>query len=45
VGGIACHTGRESCFYYALEGAQGERPKWVAKDPVLKNPSDMYGKK
>ena len=45
VGGIACHTGRESCFYYALEDVQGEKPKWVAKDPVLKNPSDMYGKK
>lgn len=44
VGGIACHTGRESCFYYALEGVQGEKPKWVAKDPVLKDPSDMYGK-
>jgi phosphoribosyl-AMP cyclohydrolase len=45
VGGIACHTGRESCFYYQLEVVQGEKPKWVAKDPVLKNPSDMYGKK
>lgn len=41
IGGIACHTGRESCFYYELEG---NPPQWVAKDPVLKDPSDMYGK-
>ena len=44
-GGVACHTGRESCFYYALEGSAGEKLKWVAKDPVLKDPADMYGKK
>ena len=31
VAGIACHTGRESCFYRVLkEGA------WVVVDPVLK---------
>ncbi|MCQ8897470.1 phosphoribosyl-AMP cyclohydrolase [Limnobacter humi] len=42
VGGIACHTGRESCFYYALEtNAQGQ-PAWVAQDPVLKDPAEMY---
>ena len=39
-GGIACHTGRESCFYYALEGTP---LNWVAKDQMLKNPADMYG--
>jgi phosphoribosyl-AMP cyclohydrolase len=44
-GGIACHTGRESCFYHVLEVVQGVVPKWVVHDPVLKNPSDMYGKK
>ncbi|WP_370261322.1 phosphoribosyl-AMP cyclohydrolase [Limnobacter sp.] len=44
VGGIACHTGRESCFYYALEQHAGDKPRWVAKDPVLKNPADMYKK-
>ena len=37
VGGIACHTGRESCFYYVLE--QGE---WKTVDPVLKNQKDIY---
>ncbi len=45
VGGIACHTGRESCFYYALEQAPDQRPRWVAKDPVLKDPAQMYNKK
>jgi phosphoribosyl-AMP cyclohydrolase len=30
VGGIACHTGRESCFFRKLEGG-----KWVTIDPVL----------
>lgn len=39
-GGIACHTGRESCFYMVLEG---NPPTWVVKDPVLKDPKDMYG--
>lgn len=37
VGGIACHTGRESCFYYVLEDG-----KWVSVDPVLKNQKDIY---
>jgi phosphoribosyl-AMP cyclohydrolase len=39
VGGIACHTGRASCFYFEL---QGER--WVPVDPVLKDPKEMYAK-
>ncbi|MEC7378232.1 MAG: phosphoribosyl-AMP cyclohydrolase, partial [Pseudomonadota bacterium] len=30
-GGIACHTGRRSCFYRSLEDG-----RWVEKDPVLK---------
>ncbi len=38
VGGIACHTGRESCFFKKLQGEY-----WVETDPVLKNPADMYG--
>lgn len=38
-GGIACHTGRESCFFYQLQGNF-----WVAVDPVLKDPKDIYGK-
>jgi phosphoribosyl-AMP cyclohydrolase len=36
-GGIACHTGRESCFYRSLE-----QENWVNKDPVLKNPQHIY---
>lgn len=39
VGGIACHTGRESCFFRKLE--QG---RWVTTDPVLKDPSLIYRK-
>ena len=38
-GGIACHTGRESCFFRKLENGE-----WVATDPVLKDPSLIYGK-
>ena len=37
VGGIACHTGRESCFYSELQNG-----RWVAVDPVLKDPKDIY---
>jgi len=37
LGGIACHTGRHSCFFRKLEGA-----RWVAVDPVLKDPSQIY---
>jgi phosphoribosyl-AMP cyclohydrolase len=39
-GGIACHTGRHNCFFREL---QGER--WVAVDPVLKDPDAIYGKR
>ena len=39
VGGIACHTGRESCFFRKLENG-----RWVAVDPVLKDPSLIYRK-
>ena len=39
VGGIACHTGQESCFFLEL---QGER--WVPADPVLKNPKEIYSR-
>lgn len=38
-GGIACHTGRESCFYRQLINGQ-----WQAVEPVLKNPDDIYKK-
>jgi phosphoribosyl-AMP cyclohydrolase len=39
VGGIACHTGRESCFFRKLENG-----RWVTIDPVLKDPSRIYKK-
>jgi len=39
IGGIACHTGRASCFYRQL--ADGE---WQSIDPVLKDPNEIYGK-
>lgn len=37
-GGIACHTGRESCFYRSWENGE-----WVVKEPVLKDPKLLYG--
>ncbi|MGY6274025.1 phosphoribosyl-AMP cyclohydrolase [Methylomonas sp. MgM2] len=36
-GGIACHTGRESCFYRSL--VDGE---WRTMEPVLKDPKSIY---
>jgi len=36
-GGIACHTGRESCFYRELENGQ-----WQIKEDVVKDPKDIY---
>lgn len=38
-GGIACHTGRESCFYRLLRDGQ-----WQAVDPVLEDPERIYRK-
>jgi phosphoribosyl-AMP cyclohydrolase len=38
-GGIACHTGRRSCFFQRLEEGQ-----WVTIDPVLKDPHEIYKK-
>ena len=35
--GIACHTGRHSCFFQRLESGQ-----WQAVDPVLKDPETLY---
>jgi phosphoribosyl-AMP cyclohydrolase len=36
-GGIACHTGRHSCFFQKLD-----RGQWVIDQPVLKSPEEMY---
>ena len=37
LGGIACHTGRHSCFYRELH-ADG----WRVIEPVLKDPAEIY---
>ncbi|MDI6751058.1 MAG: phosphoribosyl-AMP cyclohydrolase [Rhodocyclaceae bacterium] len=37
VGGIACHTGRKSCFFQRLEDGC-----WTPVDPVLKDPKEIY---
>ncbi len=39
-GGIACHTGRRSCFYRTLKDGE-----WVSVDPVIKDPNAIYGSK
>ena len=36
-GGIACHTGRQSCFYRSLQKGQ-----WQATEAVLKDPQQIY---
>lgn len=38
-GGIACHTGRESCFYRTLKNGE-----WKPVDPVIKDPKTIYTK-
>ncbi|MFT6432543.1 MAG: phosphoribosyl-AMP cyclohydrolase [Candidatus Azotimanducaceae bacterium] len=39
IGGIACHTGRESCFYRVFRQGQ-----WVTIEAPLKSPKDIYSK-
>ncbi len=36
-GGIACHTGRQSCFYRILKNGE-----WQTVDPVIKPPAEIY---
>jgi len=36
-GGIACHTGRHSCFFQLLQG-----DRWTSVEPVLKDPGEIY---
>jgi phosphoribosyl-AMP cyclohydrolase len=36
-GGIACHTGRHSCFYRKWEDG-----KWLESEPVVRNPDEFY---
>lgn len=39
-GGIACHTGRHSCFFQRLDGDQLK-----VVEPQLRDPKEIYGKK
>ena len=39
--GIACHTGRHSCFFQSLQGP-GELKQWHSVEPVLKDPDSIY---
>ena len=39
VGGIACHTGRNSCFF---EAYNFEEQAWEVTEPVLKDPALIY---
>jgi len=39
IGGIACHTGRESCFFLELRDEV-----WQVTDAVLKDPKEIYAK-
>jgi phosphoribosyl-AMP cyclohydrolase len=43
VDGIACHTGRHSCFFQKFDGS-AVHGEWIAVDPVLKNPDSIYSK-
>jgi len=36
-GGVACHTGRQACFYHQLR-----EHDWVCADPVVKDPRSIY---
>lgn len=37
VGGIACHTGRHSCFFKILDNEN-----WLVDQPIIKNPDEIY---
>ncbi|MGC2164452.1 MAG: phosphoribosyl-AMP cyclohydrolase [Gallionella sp.] len=39
IGGIACHTGRASCFFSRLDNGN-----WIEEDAVLKSPAEIYNK-
>ena len=39
LGGIACHTGRQRCFFRRYENGN-----WLETDPVIKDPKDIYRK-
>ena len=41
--GIACHTGRHSCFFRRLAATDQQRRSWEITDAVLKDPQTIYG--
>lgn len=41
VGGIACHTGRHSCFFQELHPMPDGSREWVSVDPILENPKSI----
>ncbi|WP_394787450.1 phosphoribosyl-AMP cyclohydrolase [Rhodoferax sp.] len=40
--GIACHTGRHSCFFSVLASDAAGDKTWLATEPVLKDPESIY---
>ena len=46
IGGIACHTGRNSCFYRKLSTTESteSQAEWLDNEPVLKSPDEIYKK-
>jgi len=42
MGGIACHTGRRSCFFQKLDKDSQGQGHWVTTAPVLKDPAEIY---
>lgn len=42
IGGIACHTGRNSCLYRELRSDDSGNPQWVTTEEVIKSPQEMY---
>ena len=41
VGDIACHTGRNTCFYKRLDV---DKDQWINNESVIKDEKDIYGK-
>jgi phosphoribosyl-AMP cyclohydrolase len=39
-GGVACHTGRERCFFRRLENG-----RWLEDEPVIKAPDEIYARR
>ena len=37
IGGIACHTGRRSCFFRVLRDGE-----WQSDQEIIKNPDEIY---